>query len=50
MFLTLDSVREAVDLTPFKQRFAGSDKEMSDAFDSAAADLVKLVFKESSLR
>ena len=43
-------MKEAVDLTPFKQRFAGSDKNMSDAFDSAAVDLVKLVFRESSLR
>jgi cyclase len=50
MFLTLDSVKEAVDLTPFRQRFAGSDKDLNDAFDSAAADLVKLVFRESSLR
>jgi hypothetical protein len=39
-----------VDLTSFRQRFAGNDKDLGDAFDDAAANLVKVVFEEASLR
>jgi len=50
MFRTLDEVKGAVDLTPFRQRFAGADKETAAAFDDMAANLVKVVFEEASLR
>jgi glyoxylase-like metal-dependent hydrolase (beta-lactamase superfamily II) len=50
MFQTLDEVKASVDLTPFRQRFAGNDKDLGEAFDEAAANLVKVVFQESSLR
>jgi hypothetical protein len=50
MFQTLDEVKAAVDLTPFRQRFAGSDKDLTTAFDDMAANLVKVVFEEASLR
>lgn len=50
MFHTVDQVRGSVDLTAFRQRFAGSDKDLSAAFDQDAEDLVKLVFREASLR
>lgn len=50
MFQTLDEVKASIDLTPFKQRFAGNDKDLSEAFDEAATNLVKVVFQESSLR
>ena len=50
MFRTVDDVKGGVDLTPFRQRFAGTDKDVAAAFDQAAADLVKLVFREASLR
>jgi hypothetical protein len=47
---TLDDVKGGVDLTPFRQRFAGDDKDLGDSFDDAARHLVKLVFLEASLR
>jgi cyclase len=47
---TLDDVKGGVDLTPFRQRFAGDDKDLGDSFDNAASHLVKLVFLEASLR
>jgi len=50
MFQTLDEVKGSVDLTAFRQRFAGDDKDLGDAFDDAAANLVKVVFQEASLR
>ncbi|MGC1646075.1 MAG: MBL fold metallo-hydrolase [Candidatus Sulfotelmatobacter sp.] len=50
MFQTLDGVKGAVDLTSFKQRFAGNDKDLSPAFDDMASNLVKVVFEEASLR
>lgn len=50
MFQTLDDVKGSVDLTPFRQRFAGDDKDLAAAFDDVAARLVKLVFEEASLR
>ncbi|MGH9746798.1 MAG: MBL fold metallo-hydrolase [Candidatus Acidiferrales bacterium] len=50
MFQTLDDVKGGVDLTPFRQRFAGNDKDLGDAFDDAASHLVKVVFEEATLR
>ncbi len=50
MFRTLDEVKGAVDLTPFRLRFIGEDKDMAAAFDDMAANLVKVAFEEASLR
>lgn len=50
MFQSLDDVKGAIDLTPFRQRFAGDDKDLGEQFDDAAAHLVKVVFEEASLR
>jgi cyclase len=50
MFRTLDEVKGSVDLTPFRQRFAGDDKDLAAAFDDMAAHLIKVVFEEASLR
>jgi cyclase len=50
MFQTLDDVKGGVDLTPFRQRFAGNDQDLAAAFDDVAARLVKLVFEEARLR
>jgi len=50
MFQTLDDVKGGVDLTPFRQRFAGNDKDLGDAYDEAATHLVKLVYEEATLR
>ena len=46
----LEDVKGAVDLTPFRQRFAGADKDIAAAFDDMATNLVKVVFEEASLR
>ncbi|MEO7962432.1 MAG: MBL fold metallo-hydrolase [Gemmatimonadaceae bacterium] len=50
MFRTVDDVKKSVNLTSFRQRFAGHDKELAAAFDRTSEDLVKLVFREASLR
>lgn len=50
MFQTLEDVKADVDLTQFRTRFAGSDKDLGEQFDDAAAHLVKVVFEEASLR
>ena len=46
----LDEVKGAVDLSPFRHRFAGDDKDLGDEFDDEASRLIKLVFEEASLR
>ena len=48
--LTLDDFKAAVDLTPFRQRFAGTDENKIARFDYIANNLVKLLFMEESLR
>ena len=48
--LTLDDVKGAVDLSAFRPRFAGNDRDLEAAFDDESARLVKLVFAEASLR
>ena len=50
MFQTLDEVKGYVDLTAFRPRFAGTDKDAGAEFDDMAAHLVKVVFEEVSLR
>ena len=50
MFQTLDGVKGAVDLNPFRERFTGNDKDLNAEFDDMAANLTKVVFEEASLR
>jgi glyoxylase-like metal-dependent hydrolase (beta-lactamase superfamily II) len=50
MFRGVDDVKGAVDLTPFRQRFAGRDKDLAAAFDDMATHLINVAFKEASLR
>ena len=50
MFRSVDDVKGQIDLSRFRQRFAGANKDLEAAFDHAAADLVKLTFREASLR
>ncbi|MEO8451400.1 MAG: MBL fold metallo-hydrolase, partial [Gemmatimonadota bacterium] len=50
MFRTVDDVKGAVDLTSFRPRFAGADRDLMAAFDEMAAQLVRVAFKEASLR
>jgi glyoxylase-like metal-dependent hydrolase (beta-lactamase superfamily II) len=50
MAQNLDDVKGSVDLTAFRPRFAGSDKDLAAQFDDMSSHLVKLVFLEASLR
>ena len=50
MFQTVDDVKGSVDLTPFRQRFAGNDTDLAAAFDNVTTRLVRLVFDEARLR
>jgi glyoxylase-like metal-dependent hydrolase (beta-lactamase superfamily II) len=47
---TLDEIKGSVDLKPFRQKFAGDDKDLQAAFDSMAASLVKITFSEAAQR
>jgi glyoxylase-like metal-dependent hydrolase (beta-lactamase superfamily II) len=49
-FSSLDEVRGKIDLTPFRQRFAGADKDLAARFDNEASALITLVYQEVSLR
>jgi cyclase len=47
---TLDELKGFVDLTPFRQRFAGDDKDLQSQFDEMAGELVKATFNEAAQR
>jgi cyclase len=49
-FHSLGDVKDSVDLTPFRAKFAGDDKDLQAEFDDMTAHLVKLVFNEAALR
>jgi cyclase len=49
-FHSLDEVKDSVDLTPFRTKFAGDDKDLQAEFDDMTVHLVKLVFNEAALR
>jgi hypothetical protein len=49
-FYPVDKVKGAVDLTPFRAKFAGDNKDLQAEFDDQTHHLVELVFKEESLR
>jgi cyclase len=49
-FHSLNEVKDAVDLTPFRAKFAGDDKDRQAEFDDMTVHLVKLVFNEAALR
>jgi len=49
-FHSVDDVKASVDLTPFRQKFAGDDKDLQAEFDDMAAHLVKIVFSEAAQR
>jgi glyoxylase-like metal-dependent hydrolase (beta-lactamase superfamily II) len=50
MFHTLDEVQSAVDLSSFRERFAGTDQDKAADFDYMASKLVKIAFQEASSR
>jgi len=47
---TLDEIKSSVDLTPFRVKFAGDDKDLQAAFDEMTAHLVKTTFSEAQQR
>jgi cyclase len=47
---SLDEIKGFVDLTAFRARFAGDDKEIQARFDGMTADLVKITFSEAAQR
>jgi cyclase len=49
-FHSLEEVKGSVDLTPFRAKFAGDDKDLQAEFDEMTTHLVKLVFNEAALR
>lgn len=46
----VDTVKQAVDLSRFRARFAGHDPELAAGFDDMAANLIRVAFAEASLR
>jgi cyclase len=49
-FASFDEIKGSLDLTPFRQRFAGNNKELGAEFDNEAAALLGLTYQEISLR
>jgi glyoxylase-like metal-dependent hydrolase (beta-lactamase superfamily II) len=47
---TVDEVKGSVDLTPFRAKFAGDDKDLQAEFDDMAVHLVKIAFSEAAQR
>jgi cyclase len=47
---TLDEVKGSVNLAPFRQKFAGDDKDLQAQFDDMASQLVKITFSEAAQR
>jgi glyoxylase-like metal-dependent hydrolase (beta-lactamase superfamily II) len=45
-----EDVLASIDLSAFRQRFAGDDKARAAEFDAAAASLIKVAFREASSR
>ena len=46
----MEDVKNSVDLTPFKAKFAGDDKELQAEFDDMTVHLVKITFNEAAQR
>ena len=49
-FRTIDDIKDHVDLSEFRELFAGNSEELSNEFDDMTGRLIQLVFKEASLR
>jgi cyclase len=48
--LTLDQVKGAVDLSSFRQRFAGGHSDLEDVFNDMSQHLIKITFYEVAIR
>jgi cyclase len=49
-FHSLDDVKDSVELSPLRPKFAGDDKDLQAAFDDMTVHLVKITFNEAALR
>jgi hypothetical protein len=49
-FHSLDDVKGSVDLTAFRAKFAGDDKDLQAEFDDMTGHLVKITFSEAAQR
>jgi len=49
-FHTLDEIKSSIDLTPFRAKFAGNDKDLQAAFDDMTAPLLKITYNEAAQR
>ena len=47
---SVDEVKGSVDLTPFRAKFAGDDKDLQAEFDDMTDHLVKITFNEAAQR
>ena len=47
---SVDDVKGAVDLTPFRTKFAGDDRDLGAEFDDMTVHLVKIAFTEAAQR
>lgn len=47
---SLDLLKQGIDLSSFKTKFAGNDEELLGYFDSIAEQVIKLVYQEAALR
>jgi len=50
MFHKVEDYKSLIDLSSFRQKFAGDDKALAAAFDRAMGDLVNIAFREASSR
>ena len=50
LFAEFDTYNSAIDLTAFRSKFAGDDKDLNAAFDQIAAVVTKLVIREATLQ
>jgi len=50
MSRTLEEVKGAIDLSPFKQRFIGNDENLAPDWDDFTRGLIKTLFEEASLQ
>jgi hypothetical protein len=48
--LSLDQIKDSVNLSAFRTRFAGDDEDLMAQFDEMAASLVKITFSEAAQR
>jgi cyclase len=49
-FHTLDEIKSSIDLTPFRAKFAGNDKDLQAAFDDMTGNLMKVAYNEAAQR